>query len=280
MDENAAGLVSEFARQVREKTDEVRTLKGRAAEDKQREVALFIGQRIQELMALGISVMEIQDAMRAATDVVPQTYAPDAEENADSEDMDASVFELTYFVPMDEATVTAFAEGKIDDTGLMKIILGYSERPYITMPEGLDLVLTEFGKYPDMEEASGGGEIVADNEGNAFIPEHLDITEADSGYSFLIAEPMVFKTADEVKAISESLNLISEEDFLKKANIKKLIKSGWLDGYDKRSVKKNAEYIIDMLCEEFETLQDIYNIAAGQNIGMLIFAGYEKDEGS
>jgi hypothetical protein len=57
-----------------------------------------------------------------------------------------------------------------------------------------------------------------------------------------------------------------------------MIKSGWLDGYDPRTVKKEAAYIIDALWEEFTALREVYQRASEQRKGMFIFVGYQGEE--
>jgi hypothetical protein len=74
------------------------------------------------------------------------------------------------------------------------------------------------------------------------------------------------------------LEPFDQKTFFRKADIKKLLKSGWLDGYDPRSVKKETDYIIDELWKEFTVLQEVYRRASEQRKGMLIFAGYQGKE--
>jgi hypothetical protein len=56
-----------------------------------------------------------------------------------------------------------------------------------------------------------------------------------------------------------------------------LPKSGWLDGYDKRLVKKEADYIVTSLWAEFAMMRTAYIIAAGNGKGLLIFTGYQGE---
>lgn len=60
----------------------------------------------------------------------------------------------------------------------------------------------------------------------------------------------------------------------KRADIKKLIKSGWLDDYDKRSVKKEADYIKTTLLAQFAMLRTPYLQATALGKGMAVFVGY------
>jgi len=86
---------------------------------------------------------------------------------------------------------------------------------------------------------------------------------------------MVFKTSEEVKSLQKLLEPVTQNVFYKKADIKKLIKAGWLADYDKKSVKKEADFIIGELWKEFVTLKKVYRKAAEQQKGMVVFMGYE-----
>jgi hypothetical protein len=227
-------------------------------------------------MSQGSKVQDIQDALRvAAEDLVLQTYAPNDDGSEEGgEEMTPPVDEVTYFVPLDESAVAAFTAGEIDAGAFMAQICA---EPVITALEdltGLAYVLTDFGKSPELEEATGGGEMVIGPDNEAFMPEHLTVTESDGG-GYHICDPMVFKTAEEVKALTTRLMSIDEKTFRKKADIKKLIKSGWLDGYGKHLVKKEADYIVTELLAQFAMLRTAYLKAAAHGKGWVIFVGYE-----
>lgn len=231
---------------------------------------------MQELMKQGLSVAEIQDTLRAALDdMVPQTYAPDADDADDESDelLESPVGVAVYYIPMEEAVIDAFADGGLDKKGLMERIYASTDFVPLELGEGISFVLIDFGKDEVMEDVTDGGEIVAGPDGEAFMPEHLRVTEAD-GYQYTVCEPMAFKTAKEVQAIFTLIEPITEKVFVKKANIKKLIKSGWLEGYDKKSVIKEANYIIGGLWEEFVQLREIYRKATEEMKGILNFVGY------
>jgi len=270
--------LSEFAKRVREWIDKIGSSKGKDAERLQSELSHFLAEGVQLLMARGVSLTRIEKVIREATDVVPQTYAPDADEQDDyvDEPMGSPTAEVMLFLPMDEGTVEAFAEGKISSDEMMDMLSTPDAVP-IELSLGLELVLTDFGKDETLSEATGGGEIVAGPDGEAFIPELLDMRTKDGG-RFYIADPLVFKTVEEVRNINSLLEPIGKEGFFKKAKIKKLIDSGWLDGYDEKSVKKEADNIIGMLWEEFVLLRSAYVKAAEENKGMAVFGTYVEDD--
>jgi hypothetical protein len=272
--------LNEFVLQVREKMEEADTASGQKALELQTKLSAYIAEQTQNLMNQGISIMEIQGALRAAADRVEQTYAPDEDEfnEETGERLDWPVTVVTFFLPIEEATITGFAGGNIDKSGLMDHIRLSADSASFEMTEGLDLVLSDFGKNQELYNVISNGEIVAEgNSGEAFIPEYLTIKEAD-GYQYSVSDPAVFKSAAEVQSIAALLEPFDQKTFFKKADIKKLLKSGWLDGYDPRSVKKEADYIFDELWKEFTVLLEVYRRASKQRKGMLIFVGYQGKE--
>jgi hypothetical protein len=272
--------LDEFVHQARAKTAEIGA-SGAKAEALQSELSRFIVENTTRLMQAGISVVEIQDALRDAADTVPQTYAPDADESGgdSGEPLEPPVAVTEYYVPLEDAATAAFAKGEMDAAWLLTRIKESPDCTPITMGEGIALIITDFGKKPDLQNATGGGEVVAGPDGEAFMPEYLSVTDTED-YSFLVCEPVVFKTADEVRSLSTLLESPDKKLFYNKANIKKLIKAGWLDGYDKRAVKKEAAYIFGELWNEFVLLREVYHKAAKQQQGIVIITGYEGTQGS
>jgi len=286
MEENIDNQLAEFTRQVKAQLDKLNTAKGKEAEQLQTELSTFIAEQTMALMKQGLPVMKIQEVLRSATDMVPQTYAPDDTGTDDAgEALEPPVGSIAYFLPMDESTIEAFSAGKIGKTELMDLICKVPDITPMEMTDGLDFVLTDYGKNMALDDATGGGEVVAGPDGEAFVPENLEMRYLDGSGDTMpdgslavrnatISEPMVFKTADEVMALKKLLDPITEHVFNKKADIKKLVKAGWLADYDKRSVKKEAGFIIGELWKEFVKLKKVYRKATEQQKGMVVFIGY------
>jgi hypothetical protein len=270
--------LDEFVRQVGAQAAEAGAASGAKAAALQSELSRFIIENTTRLMREGLSVSEIQDALRAAAGTVPQTYAPDANESGGdySEPLEPPVTVTEYYVPLEDAALAAFAKGEVDAAWFFARVKESPDSTPITMGEGIALIITEFGKNPVLRDAAGGGEVVAGPDGEAFMPEYLSVTDAED-YRFLICEPVLFKTAEEVRSITTLLESPDKKLFYHKANIKKLLKAGWLDGYDKREVKKEAAYIFGELWNEFVLLREVYRRAAKQQQGMAIITGYEGD---
>ncbi|MCL2031772.1 MAG: YfbM family protein [Methanomassiliicoccaceae archaeon] len=276
MDEAAVGALADFTDGLRKKLDGVNAAKGKEAEALAADLSSFIERNMRELMQQGISVAEIQKAVQAATERVPQTHASDAEGGDEEyEDPELLVSSSICFLPAEDAVIAAFAAGEFGGEEMMNRLTSSEDEISVEMSEGLDLVLTDYGKDPSMDDVTGGGEIVTGPDGEAFAPGTLDLGRS------VVAEPMVFKTSEEVRDICKRLEPFTEKAFLKRADIRKLIKHGWLEGYDPKSVMKEADYIISAVRDEFTELREIYRRAAEQNKGMAIFVRYEEidDEG-
>jgi hypothetical protein len=271
--------LDEFARQVGTKMGELGASSGQKASELQAELSAYIAEQTQALMNQGVSITEIQDALQAAAGRVEQTYAPDADEfDGDmGERLEPPLSVFTFLMPFEEAAVAAFTAGDLDEAELMERIALSPDLTPLEMTEGLDLVLGDFGRNQALCDAIVSGEIVAGSDGEAFIPEYLTVKEAD-GQQYAASDPAVFKSSGEVRSIAALLQPFDQETFFKKADIKKLLESGWLDGYDPRSVKKEAAYIIDELWKEFTALREVYRRASEQGKGMFIFTGYEGEE--
>jgi hypothetical protein len=271
--------LDEFVRQAREKMEEVDAASGQRALELQTNLSAYIAEQTQSLMNQGVSIMEIQDALRAAADRVEQTYAPDKDESDEEmgERLEPPINVYTFFLPVEEAAIAAFAAGNFDGPGLMEHIRASADITALEMTEGLDLVLSDFGKNKALCDVIISGEIVAGSDGEVFMPESLTVKEAD-GYQYSVNDPAVFKSFKEVQTIAALLEPFEQKTFFKRADIKKLLKAGWLDGYDPRSVKKEAGYIIDELWKEFIALREIYRKALEQRKGILIFVGYQGAE--
>ena len=274
MDVQDPGLDA-FVRQVEAKSAEVAAAPGAKAEALQTALSRFIVETTARLMKEGRPAAEIQEALRAAANRVPQTYVPGANESHGdySEPLEPPGAVTEYYFPLEEAAVEAFARGELDAAGFLARVRESSGAP-ITMGAGIALVITGFGKNPELKDAAGGGEVVAGPDGEAFMPEYISVTDAENN-GFLVCDPAVFKTAEEVRSISALLESPDKKLFCHRGNIKKLLKAGWLEGYDKKSIKKEADYILGELWNEFVLLREVYRRAAEQKRGIVIITGYE-----
>lgn len=230
--EDASGMdlqLAEFVRQVREKTDDMCAAEGKATAQMGNELSAYIASQMQELMKQGLTVTEIQDALRLEVDRVEQTYAPDDDLSGECEESTSTVCVTTYLLPMEDSVVAAFATGDMDEKGLTSLICSSPDVASFEMFDGLEHVLTCFGKDPAMNETTGAGDIVAGADGEAYVPEYLEVGDPN-GCHHLIFEPAVFKTSAEAESVARLLDPMTEETFFKRADIKSSSnQAGWTD---------------------------------------------------
>jgi len=261
----------EFARVIREKTDEVRRADSSIAMDLQTALSVYMGEQMQSLMAQGIPISEIQDILRDAMEYPEQTCAPDADsstENTD-EELELPINEIVYFMPINETVISDFASGALDVACLMQLINGADDIAFIETSDILDIVLPCLSNSPIVDDVTCGGEIVAGSDGEAFMPEYLH-AKTHTGYDVAICDPAVFKSAEETTAIANLLNSIDEPAFRQKSVIKKLQKAKCLPKFDKPAIEEGMDYLWD----EFSTLRETYRKAAKLGAGVLIFSTY------
>ena len=276
--------LTEFARQMKKDQDEIAAASGRKQKKMAQEWSAKFGLWRQELLKQGISEEEISKSVGIAYGITPEQFDAanslsihNDDDVGEGSDESGEVPELPidttdYFCPMDEDVIKAFAAGELDDGGLIKIICDSSTLEAFDDLSGVGYVLNDFDEESPCSAVTEGGEIVADADGNAFIPGHIDITDPD-GYEYAICDPMVYKTPAEVRDIYALIESLDEKTFAKKADIKKLVKSGFLDGYTNHSAKKEADYIISELWGEFEQLREVYRAAVKYRKGLVLFSG-------
>ena len=277
-DEMSAKLV-EFSHLVREKTEEVNRASAKESEKLQTALAQFIGQQMQTLMAQGISVAAVQDTLRAAMeDMVPQTHAPDADSGEvpeSSVEMTGYIDEISCCAPVAETVIADFAAGKLNGNELMAHICASPDIITFANTEEVICILNNYGKdiAYDYDCVTEGGEIVAGADGEAFMPEHLQFTEP-GGYQFALCEPMVFKSPQEVAEIDSLLTPMSEKEFLKRVNVKKLLRTVYGKDYSTLAEKEDRALVGDRLWREFTQWQKVYHQAAVAQKGMALFVKY------
>jgi hypothetical protein len=270
MSDNA---LTEFAARVRRHMDAIRAADGETADRLNRELTELIAAAMPQLIADGYPVAAIQDALRDANDVVQQTYAPDD----DDDDGGGFTQYLVVCRAMSGQVIADFADGTLDSEGFFDA-LGADTHTVALEPlthEVLSQILSGYGGGGDspLAKVMGGGEIVTDSDGDAVVPA---LIETEDG---VVAEPMVFKSADEVREIARILEPITEKAFAKLFDIKKLIKSGVLDGYDTRDLKKRKDEVCASFLRGFNRLRVFYNAVAAQNLGAVWFTTRASNAG-
>jgi hypothetical protein len=271
-------LLSEFAGYVRQKTDELDTVSGQKAMESQRELSVYITKNTRNLMDQGVSVAEIQDVLRSATDRVKQTYAPDVDDFNEEvgEQLDETIRSVTLFVPTKEEIIADFTAGRLNVSEFMACVYT-STIISLESIEILNLIFSDFGKNRALDDIIANGEMVVNSGGEAFVPEYLTVRD-ESSDQYSVHDPAIFQSVNDVQSIVTLLESFDQKTFLKRVSVKKLIKSGWLADYDSRSIKKESDYIINELWKEFAALLEVYHQAFLQQKGMFIFTRYEGEE--
>ncbi len=183
MNEAMNRQLTEFAQSVRVKTEAVNTAKHQDILSLQTALSEYISDRTQALMRQGLSVTDIQNALRAAIeDTEPQVSQPDAADTPEETDemLEPPVSQMVYYLPMPETMITDFSAGALDKNGLMERICASPDIAALAMADEISLVLAGFDKDKTLEKATEGGEIVAGPDGEAFMPEHLHVTSFDN----------------------------------------------------------------------------------------------------
>lgn len=255
--------IDAFATQVQEKMKHVRSLSGAAQEEANNELSIFISQQMGALLAEGANVMELQDALRAATDDVPQTYAPDADDTVLNEErtiMQLSEIEpATLFFAVDSALIEHYADGTINEETLVRTLLQcpmLSSRYY-------EAVFSTIAKTDEhLSSLFFGGEIVASEKGEAFVFQPMEGTL--NGIAFSMCDPALFIHPNNVKQIAVFLTG-TQSSTLQKFTTLHQIKKAFIPAkaFDKQ----------DML-DEYNSISAFFNETSAENKGVITFPIY------
>ncbi|MDR3201113.1 MAG: YfbM family protein [Spirochaetales bacterium] len=278
-------------------------MKAKKLLEMQTELSGFITDTTRKLMAAGLGITGIQNALRAAPDRVPNSYASDADEDDDAvidEDGDCddgdydddyaidaykkngkdfseklspeqilSMKIFTVFAAVDKELITAFEEGRTGGQELMDEIGKANTSVSLKGTETISLVAGNYREDSGFDNISGG-EILAGPDGQAFLPEWFEVKD-ENGCRSQICEPLVYKDAEEVWEVCALARKIDEKTFFRQFDIKKLIKADMFPLLDARDVKKHKKEIALSLWESFGKLKDFYEKAAAAGKWAAIF---------
>lgn len=255
--------INAFAMQVQEKMRHVRTLSGAEQEEANNELSVFISQQMGALLAEGANVMALQDALRAATDDVPQTYAPDADDAVLNEEMtmmQLSETELaTLFFAVETSFIEDYANGTLNKDTFMQTLLQcpmLSSRYY-------EATLSAIAKTDEqLSSLFFGGEIIADETGEAFVFQAIEGTL--SGLSFSMCDPALFIPPNDVKEIASTLATVQPSTLLKFTTLHQ-IKKAFIPAkaFDKQ----------DMI-NDYNTISTFFGEVSKENKGVITFQIY------
>ena len=233
----------------------------------QSEFAAHISSEMGEMIKLGASakdIQTIQDILRSAFEPMPNSYATDVDEDqetdADSEEDLANYESRTFLLSLDYELIHDFETGKLDKDAFFETL---SNMEYVLFGEMLEIIDLIVCNYEE-DESILSGEIIASPNGKAFIINPLLFKQKENESYSIIADPAIYQTESEAEKIYSALSNISEEDFRKRFDIKKLIKANMFAGYDEKDIKKNKAEIEEMALEYFKQLCDFYKAASNK----------------
>ena len=232
----------------------------------QSEFAMYISSEMGEMVKNGASakdIQTIQDILRSAFEPVPNSYAADVAEDLEtdaySEEDLVNYESQTFLLSVDYDLIHNFETGKLDKDAFIEKLSNKEYALFDEMLEIIDLIVCDY----DEDESILGGEIIASPDGEALIINPLLFKQEPESYR-VIADPAIYQTESESEEIYSTLSNISEKDFRKRFNIKKLIQAEMFAGYDEKEIKQNEEEIEEIAWENFKQLCAFYKTASKQ----------------
>jgi len=276
--------LKEFAECINRQMVKIRSSDSEEAGRLNEELSIMISTKMSELISKGYPVPEIQKYLNEAIEFVTNSYAPDAKDNeCQAEEIDFENAQYSVmFAAVREQTINEYGTGKIDRETFVENIGSGLEIP-MEMMEFIELIITDYDADSPFAEILSGGEIVADSEGEAFVPKLLWLKD-DSENIGTMAESMTYKTPKEVRGVYKMADAIDEKTFKKRFDIKKLAKFSGLDrshpSYHEYmdALKENENEICEATWLYFNELRKLYKYAvAEEGICILMFTMLRND---
>jgi len=232
----------------------------------QSEFAAHISSEMGEMIKNGASAKDIQiiqDILRAAFEPIPNSYAADVEENSEtdaySEEDLANYEPQTFLLSVDYELIHSFETGKLDKDAFVETLFNMEYALFDEMLEIIDLIVCNYNE----DKSILGGEAIASPDGEALVINPL-LFKPENEPCCVIADPAIYQTEAEAEKIYSTLSNISEEDFCKHFDIKKLIKADMFVGYDEKDIKKYKAEIEETALECFKQLRAFYKTASNK----------------
>jgi hypothetical protein len=263
MDDRSDRALKELSDVVKRHLDEMRSADQKRAEFLQEQLSEIISSRIQDLIDAGVPISTIQECLRKATDVVPDSYAQDADsdmsEYADAEGL-SNAEVLTVISLVDTDDILNVENGKIDAEDFIDSLIENRTTIFRGTFELIGYILSECEKFPEFDIVTDEGNIVADSDGEALIPEKFDLA-CDDGTFFTTGDPVIYKTEEDIRDVLSLISRIDHETFTKKFDVKKLIRIGAFPSDEPRVVKRVQKTIRENTWKDFLVLRGIYEDA-------------------
>ena len=232
----------------------------------QSEFAAHISSEMGEMVKNGASAKDIQiiqDILRSAFEPLPNSYAADASEdsetNAYSEEDLLDYEPQTFLLSVEYELIHSFETGKLDKDAFVEELFN---REYTLFDEMLEIIDSVVCNY-DEGKSIFGGEVIAPPSGEALIINPLLFMQESESLR-IIADPAIYQTESQAEKIYSTLSNISEVDFRKRFNIKKLIEANIFAGYNEEDIKRIKAEIEEAAFENFKQLCAFYKTASKQ----------------
>jgi len=240
----------------------------------QSEFVTLITGEMQTIIKAGAGVRdieEIQELLRSALEPIPNSYVPDSAEFSEEDVLDeqdlAEHESLTFLIAVDIELISNFETGQIKEK---EFINKLSDTITLIPSDNLEIVDSIVNNYIS-EKSIFGGEILADSKGDALVVNPL-LFKDKFEKCVVICDPAIYQLNDEVKEIHHVLSLISEKDFSKIFNIKKLIKANVFAGYCLKEIKEQEEVVLKSTFEYFKLVCELYKTASENQQCVLIIS--------
>ena len=226
----------------------------------QSEFSAYISSQMVEMVKNGASskdIQVIQEILRSAFEPIPNSYAADVAKDSETDtysEEDLANYEMqTFLLSVDYELILSFETGGLDEETFVEKLFDRKYALFGEILEMIDLIVCNY----DEDESIFGGEVIVAPDGEALVINPLFFEQENESYG-VIADPAVYQTEEEVEKIYSTLSRISEEDFRKRFDIKKLIDADVFAGYDEKEIMENKAEIEIAALENFRQLCNFY----------------------
>ena len=266
MNESINQRISALQERVRKYQEQIRALgdDSNKADTLRGEFATHIASELGDMVAKGANasdIQKVQDLLRSVFEPMPNSYAADVSEECEDYKTDEEYFEdceiETHLFLVEAEWIKGFEKGSLTKSEFLDKLTKNESLVLENTSEIIDLIVNDY----DEEKSMFIGKIIAGPSGEALVPDAVTIRNED-GDSRMIADPVTFQTEEEVAVIYNTLSGITEQEFQKRFDVKKLAKADafiWCD--DVKTIKKIQAEILALALEDFNKLCYIYKKA-------------------
>ncbi|MDR0767390.1 MAG: YfbM family protein [Methanosarcinales archaeon] len=184
---------------------------------------------------------------------------------------------ILIFAAVSEQQIRNFENGNIDKNQFIDVLVN-ADRIGLSQIDRAANVLANDDEFSEYYEIIGAGEILAGGDGEALVIDPISFEDED-GSGFIVADPAVYMTNDEIKEAVGILESVDKEQFKDAFDfkMKKLTKRSFLSK-KKQALKESAPEIFEMLWDEIEALRVFYQKASVGGNYAVVFSMYEDED--